>query len=87
MVKEISGLSLFHNDNGGRRSGRDRRCFVYSNHIPERRLGNEHGMSRQDRRSGQDRREVLCDRSYSDLGSDRRFERRIAHRQWSENSQ
>lgn len=78
MVKEISGLSLFHNDNGGRRSGRDRRFFVYSNHIPERRLGNKHGMSR-DRRSGQDRREVLCDRFYSDLGSDRRLERRIAH--------
>jgi hypothetical protein len=79
MVKEINGLNSFHSDNGGRRSGRDRRCFVYSNHIPERRLGNDHGMSR-DRRSGRDRREVLCDRFWSDLGSDRRFERRIAHR-------
>jgi hypothetical protein len=75
MGKKIGELSLFHNDNGGRRSGQDRRCFVYSNHIPERRLGEDHGM-RRDRRSGRDRREVLCDRFYSDLESDSRFERK-----------
>jgi hypothetical protein len=36
-------------DNGGRRTGGDRRCFSYSLHLPERRTG-------EDRRSGQDRR-------------------------------
>ena len=36
-------------DNGGRRSGRDRRQFSYAGHIPERR-------SAHDRRSGLDRR-------------------------------
>jgi hypothetical protein len=36
-------------DNGGRRSGADRREFSYTSHIPERRSGN-------DRRSGLDRR-------------------------------
>jgi len=79
MGKNISGLSIFHIDNGGRRSGQDRRRFAYSNHIPERRLGEDHGMSR-DRRSGKDRRELFCDRFHSDLGSGRRFERRLAHR-------
>ncbi len=36
-------------DNGGRRSGIDRREFSYTTHIPERRSGKE-------RRSGFDRR-------------------------------
>ena len=36
-------------DNGGRRSGNDRRNFSYAFHIPERRLG--------DRRSDIDRRD------------------------------
>jgi hypothetical protein len=36
-------------DNGGRRSGGDRRAFNYSIHLPERR-------NQQDRRSGRDRR-------------------------------
>ncbi len=36
-------------DNGGRRSGIDRREFSYANHLPERRSG-------RDRRSGKDRR-------------------------------
>lgn len=36
-------------DNGGRRSGGDRRCYSYTLHIPERRNGS-------DRRSGEDRR-------------------------------
>ena len=36
-------------DNGGRRSGVDRRQFYYTKHIPERRSGKE-------RRSGLDRR-------------------------------
>lgn len=37
-------------DNGGRRSGMDRRTFSYAVHIPERRSGKE-------RRSGFDRRQ------------------------------
>ena len=36
-------------DKGGRRSGRDRRQFSYTGHIPERRSGH-------DRRGGLDRR-------------------------------
>ncbi len=36
-------------DNGGRRSGIERREFLYNGHIPERRSG-------KDRRSGLDRR-------------------------------
>jgi hypothetical protein len=39
-------------DNGGRRSGMDRRRFSYSAHIPERRQG-------LDRRSGRDRRRLM----------------------------
>jgi hypothetical protein len=39
-------------DNGGRRSGLERRTFAYSSHIPERRSG-------KDRRSGIDRRKGL----------------------------
>jgi len=37
-------------DNGGRRSGVDRRVFSYAVHIPERRMA-------MDRRRGMDRRE------------------------------
>jgi hypothetical protein len=64
-------------DNGGRRSGIDRRQFSYSDHIPERRSG-------QERRSGPDRRTGLERRSHMDLslrkGKDRRsdIERRVA---------
>ena len=42
-------------DNGGRRSGVDRRQFSYTNYIPERRAG-EDRRSRLDRRCGEDRR-------------------------------
>lgn len=42
-------------DQGGRRSGKDRRQFEYSGHIPERRSGRER-RSGVDRRSGKDRR-------------------------------
>ncbi len=38
-------------DNGGRRSGGDRRNYSYTLHIPERRSG-------KDRRSGEDRRKA-----------------------------
>ena len=42
-------------DNGGRRSGIDRRQFSYTGHIPERRAGEER-RNRLDRRCGEDRR-------------------------------
>jgi len=42
-------LDFNTDDNGGRRSGIERRRFSYSDHIPERRSG-------RDRRSGKDRR-------------------------------
>jgi hypothetical protein len=38
-------------DNGGRRSGIERRQYHYTSHIPERRSG-------EDRRSGKDRRKT-----------------------------
>ncbi|MDY6789761.1 MAG: hypothetical protein SWH54_00700 [Thermodesulfobacteriota bacterium] len=44
---------IFKNDNGGRRSGEDRREFAYSDYTPERR-------SFKERRSGFDRRIELC---------------------------
>lgn len=47
-------------DNGGRRSGVDRRYFSYSNHIPERRLGTERRASL-DRRYCKDRRDERSD--------------------------
>lgn len=52
----ISIIDSYLKDNGGRRSGIDRRYFLYSNHIPERRRGAERRAST-DRRSGSDRRE------------------------------
>ena len=86
MYKNIGMLRSFHTDNGGRRSGQDRRRFAYSNHIPERRLGKEYGLSR-DRRNGEDRRKALCDRPFSNLMKGRRFERRIAHKPFDEKLQ
>ena len=64
----------FIHDNGGRRSGVDRRQFSYSGHIPERRSGLERRSGR-DRRSGKDRRSGRDRRK----GADRRSgtERRI----------
>ena len=44
-------------DNGGRRSGIERRRFNYSGHFPERRSGNERRCGN-DRRSGEERRGV-----------------------------
>jgi hypothetical protein len=41
--------NLTSTDNGGRRSGGDRRIYSYTMHFPERRSGN-------DRRKGKDRR-------------------------------
>ena len=47
MAPEIERIQL--KDNGGRRSGIDRRVFSYAGYLPERRTGEE-------RRSGFDRR-------------------------------
>ena len=67
-------------DNGGRRSGIERRRFSYSDHIPDRRSANDRRV-RSDRRSGEDRRTGSDRRSGEDrrTGSDRRSgeERRI----------
>ena len=43
-------------DNGGRRSGVNRRYYSYSGHIPERRNGMDRRTG-EDRRSGEDRRQ------------------------------
>jgi hypothetical protein len=47
-------------DRGGRRSGKERRQFVYDGHIPERRSGVDRRCGL-DRRSGEDRRVRLKD--------------------------
>ena len=69
-----------HEDNGGRRSGRDLRRFTYSDHIPERRANPER-RGGTDRRNGSDRRKGMDRRSGADrrrLGKDpRRIELRI----------
>jgi hypothetical protein len=49
-------------DNGGRRSGIDRRQFSYTYHIPEKRLGYDCG-SGIDRRNGLDQRSGIDRRS------------------------
>jgi hypothetical protein len=46
--KKQNGIST---DNGGRRSGGDRRIYSYTLHVPERRSGTE-------RREGEDRRKA-----------------------------
>ena len=52
----IAAIALTLIDNGGKRSGIDRRQFSYSYHIPEKR-------SSKDRRNGIDRRSGLDQRS------------------------
>lgn len=52
----ITAMAIALIDNGGRRLGIDRRQFLYTNHIPDRRLD-------EDRRTGRDRREILDRRS------------------------
>jgi hypothetical protein len=58
-----SKVNFFNKDNGGRRSGIERRQFSYSRHIPERRRS-------EDRRTGPDRR--------SDINGRMETERRAA---------
>ena len=50
-----SKVTFIDKDNGGRRSGIERRQFSYSSHIPERRCD-------EDRRSGLDRRNDISRR-------------------------
>lgn len=57
---DISKIIWELRDNGGRRSGIDRRYFSYSDHIPERRHA-EDRRSHEDRRSGSDRRHPDAD--------------------------
>ena len=59
-VNDIHGVFNLR-DNGGRRSGIERRRFSYADHIPERRSGDERRVAsdrrkREDRRNGADRR-------------------------------
>ena len=71
----VTAMAIALIDNGGRRLGIDRRQFLYTNHIPDRRLD-------EDRRTGRDRREnidrrnekVVIIRNRKDLieGKDRR---------------
>jgi len=48
LEKQLAMINIFI-DNGGRRSGMDRRFFLYAAHLPERRAG-------KDRRGWLDRR-------------------------------
>lgn len=59
-------------DNGGRRSGIDRRRFSYTSHIPERRREQDRReasdrRSGEDRRCGDDRRSGIDRRSYEEM--------------------
>jgi len=60
MDVNISNITWEIRDNGGRRSGIDRRYFSYSDHIPERRRA-EARRSSEDRRTGSDRRRPDAD--------------------------
>lgn len=64
FIGEIAGIM----DNGGRRTGVDRRRYSYSGHIPERRIG-------ADRRTQQDRREI-DNAVVSSMSDQNSFERR-----------
>jgi hypothetical protein len=52
----ITAMAIALIDNGGRRLGMDRRQFLYTNHIPDRRRD-------EDRRTGCDRRDKTDRRS------------------------
>ena len=52
LTMNITGMAIALIDNGGRRLGVDRRQFLYTNHIPDKRIG-------EDRRSGVDRRDCI----------------------------
>ncbi len=71
----LSKMTFFPNDNGGRRSGIDRREFSYAGHIPERRCGQDR-RSAKDRRNGDDRRHTSELRGVEDRRCGR--ERRVS---------
>ncbi len=48
-------MKTYNNDNGGRRSGIERRLFTYAGCLPERRVENDR-RNEFDRRNGSDRR-------------------------------
>lgn len=84
----ISAIALALIDNGGRRSGVDRRQFSYTDHVPDRRFRKDR-RSNIDRRAGTDQRSGLNRRNGKVIelklesmrkGIDRRFgpERRAA---------
>ena len=52
----ISAIALELIDNGGRRSGVNRRQFSYTEHIPDRRFRKDHRRNDIDRRNGSDQR-------------------------------
>ena len=56
LTMNITAMAIALIDNGGRRLGIDRRQFLYTNHIPDKRLG-------EDRRTGLDRRDNIDRRS------------------------
>ena len=64
-------------DNGGRRSGIDRRHFSYLAHVPERR-SDQNRRSGKDRRTGIERREVIGAGITKDQRSNK--ERRTAYK-------
>ena len=71
----ITTMAIALIDNGGRRLGIDRRQFLYTNHIPDRRLDEDRRTGR-DRRENSDRRsgKVIVIKNRNDLreGNDRR---------------
>ena len=75
----ISQISFELRDNGGRRSGIDRRYFSYSDHIPERRYKSDRRCTL-DRRSGLDRRE----RSVNVINLGERRETADRRKEWNE---
>jgi len=75
LTMNITAMAIALIDNGGRRLGIDRRQFSYTNHIPDRRLG-EDRRTDLDRRDNIDRRsgKVVIIKNRKDLreGKDRR---------------
>jgi hypothetical protein len=60
MDFSVDGLEI--NDNGGSRSGKDRRKFTVINHNPERRIGQERRSLMDRRKDQRDRGELAIER-------------------------
>ena len=63
LTMNVIAMAISLIDNGGRRLGVDRRQFSYTNHIPDRRLGEDRRTTGLDRRSGLDLKEEKDRRS------------------------